>query len=126
MEVNKGRVAGAPSVREGETFTGEVWVDLTLSAESAMTYNVFFAPKARTHWHRHSGGQVLFVTAGSGRVVSRRDGGVRVRAGDVVWTEPDEEHWHGADEDSYLVHTAVSLGVPDWLEPVTDDQYAAT
>lgn len=126
MKVNKGRVSGAPSVREGETFTGDVWVDLMLSAESVMAYNVFFTPKARTDWHRHSGGQILFITGGSGRVVSRRDGGVRVRAGDIVWSDPDEEHWHGADEDSYLVHTAVSLGVPDWLEPVTDELYVAT
>ena len=42
-----------------------------------------------------------------------------------MWTEPGEEHWHGADQGSYMIHTAVSLGVPEWLDPVTDEECAA-
>jgi quercetin dioxygenase-like cupin family protein len=126
MRVHSGRVTGSPSLREGENFTGEAWVDLMLDGvEDVMSYNVFFTPGARTNWHRHTGGQILYITAGSGRVVSRRGETVLVRTGDVVWTEPDEEHWHGADPDSYMSHTAVSLGEAVWLEPVGDEQYAA-
>lgn len=127
MQVHSGRVAGSPSLHEGPNFTGDVWVDLMLGddVQGVMSYNVFFTPGARTNWHRHTGGQVLYVTAGSGRVVSRRGEAVRVRVGDVVWTEPDEEHWHGADAGSYMIHTAVSLGEAIWLEPVGDEQYAA-
>ena len=29
--------------------------------------NVTFEPGARTNWHKHSGGQILLVTAGEGR-----------------------------------------------------------
>ena len=29
--------------------------------------NVTFEPKARTNWHKHSGGQILLATAGEGR-----------------------------------------------------------
>lgn len=127
MKINHGRVAGASSLREGENFTGgDVWVDLVLDeVADVMTYNVFFIPRARTNWHRHSGGQILVVTGGSGWVATRTRGRAPLRAGDVVWSAPGEEHWHGADEGSFLVHTAVSLGTPTWLEPVTDDEYAA-
>lgn len=125
MKINHGRVAGTPSLLEGETFTGDVWVDLVLDeVKAVMGYNVFFTPGARTDWHRHSGGQILFITAGSGMVVSRRTGTIRVGAGNVVWTEPDEEHWHGADAHTYMLHAAVSLGEPVWLEAVTDREYA--
>lgn len=127
MRVHSGRLAGSPSLREGENFTGEVWVDLMLGedAEGVMSYNVFFTPRARTNWHRHTAGQILYVTAGSGWVASRRGDVVRVRPGDVVWTDPDEEHWHGADGGSYMLHMAVSLGEAVWLEPVADAQYDA-
>jgi len=43
--------------------------------------------------------------------------------GDVVWIPPGEEHWHGAAPGSYMLHTAISLGDADWLEPVTDEEY---
>jgi len=47
-----------------------------------------------------------------------------------VWTPPGEEHWHGATPDTMLCHDAL-LVAPEtgdattWLEPVTDEQYAA-
>ncbi len=125
MKINHGRVAGALSIRQGETFTGDVWADPVLTGvEGVSVHNVFFAPQARTYWHRHDRGQILYVTSGSGRVFSRDGGGARVRAGDVVWIEPHEEHWHGADEGSYVVHIAISLGGHAWLDPVTDEEYA--
>jgi quercetin dioxygenase-like cupin family protein len=126
MRLNPGRVASAHSWREDEHFTGEGWVDLVSDVDDAAAYTVFFSPRARTHWHRHTAGQLLLITAGSGWVVSRVSGPVRVRAGDTVWTEPGEEHWHGADEQSVMIHTAVSLGAAEWLEPVGDDEYAAS
>ena len=56
--------------------------------------------------------------------VRRRDGeGGEIVAGDVVWISPGEEHWHGADGESFLLHRAISLGVTDWLDPVTDADY---
>jgi quercetin dioxygenase-like cupin family protein len=126
MKINHGRVAGARSIRQGETFTGDVWADPVLTGlDEVSVHNVFFTPQARTYWHRHDGGQILYVTSGSGRVSSRDNRGVRISAGDVVWIEPDEEHWHGADNESYLVHIAISLGAHEWLEPVTDKEYIA-
>ena len=126
MRIAKGRVAGAASEERGPTFTGRVWVDPVLAAEDDVSVNsVFFEPGARTHWHTHAIGQVLHVTHGAG-FVGRRDGtGGPIGAGDVVHIAAGEEHWHGAAPDSYLLHVAVSLGDADWLDAVTDEQYAA-
>jgi quercetin dioxygenase-like cupin family protein len=87
--------------------------------------SVFFAPGARTHWHRHERGQVLHVTSGEGRVYSRGGSGGTIGAGDTVYIPAGEEHWHGAGATTYLVHLAVSLGKTEWLTPVTDEEYGA-
>jgi quercetin dioxygenase-like cupin family protein len=127
MKINYGRAAGARSLHQSENFTGEVWADpVVIDAEGVTMHHVFFAPRGRTFWHTHDAGQILYVTSGSGRVVSRDGGSAEIRAGDVVWIEPGEVHWHGADEGSYLVHTAISLGGHEWLDPVTDEQYDAS
>ena len=36
-----------------------------------------------------------------------------------------EEHWHGAAPESYLLHLAVSVGATDWLDAVSDEDYAS-
>lgn len=125
MKIINGR-ADAPSILQTSNFTGEVRADPVLTGEpNASVHHVTFAPRGRTFWHAHGDGQVLLVTAGAGVVVSRRTGRVDVRAGDVVWTEPGEEHWHGAGPDTLLAHTAISLGSHTWLEEVTDAEYDA-
>jgi hypothetical protein len=93
-------------------FTGDVWLRSTLRAEDGTDVGVVhFAPRARTHWHRHPGGQFLFAVSGRGRVRSR--GG-----------EGHEWHFHGGTPDSPLVHVAVNGGgSPEWSEPVTDEEY---
>lgn len=126
MRVNPGRMPNARSLRQRENFTGEVWADpLLIGPGEAEVNNVLFLPSARTHWHRHDGGQILHAVAGRGRVCSRTGGGAPLRPGDLAWIEPGEEHWHGADPDSYLLHTAFSLGGMTWLHPVTDEEYGA-
>lgn len=126
MLVLHGRRPDASSVLQGATFTGDVWADPVLTGvEGVSVHNVFFVPRARTYWHRHDAGQILWVTGGSGRVCSRGGAGAPIRAGDVVWIEPGEEHWHGAGDSTYLSHVAISLGGHEWLEPVTDEEYAA-
>jgi quercetin dioxygenase-like cupin family protein len=124
MKINRGREAGQPSELRSSTFTGEVWADPVLEQTADVLINsVFFAPGARTHWHTHGGGQVLHVTSGQGRVANRAGEGGRIGVGDTVYIPPGEEHWHGADSGTYLVHLAISLGESDWLDPVTDEEY---
>jgi quercetin dioxygenase-like cupin family protein len=43
----------------------------------------------------------------------------------VVWAPPGEVHWHGAGPNSFINHTAISLGTTDWAEPVDDAHYGA-
>ena len=42
----------------------------------------------------------------------------RIAQGDVVWCPPGTVHWHGADEGSFMVHEALSLGGIEWFEAV--------
>jgi quercetin dioxygenase-like cupin family protein len=124
MKVIHGRAAGADSERRSATFTGEVWADPVLAPTDGVTINnVFFAPGARTHWHTHERGQILFVVAGHGRVLAQGGAVQAIRAGDTVWIGPGERHWHGAAQSTYMIHLAVSLGDHEWQEPVSDEDY---
>jgi len=88
---------------------------------------VSFEPGARTAWHTHPLGQTLFVTAGAG--LAQVWGGPiqKIRAGDTVWFEPGEKHWHGAAPDVAMSHIAMHEALDgvhvEWLEKVTDEQY---
>lgn len=125
MKINRGREKAISSERRSETFTGTVWADRVLSDPKGAVGigSVFFEPKARTYWHRHTGGQVLVVTHGQGRVRSRDGSGGVIAAGDVAHIGPGEEHWHGAEPGSYMLHLAISLGKTEWLKEVTDEEY---
>lgn len=106
-----------------DTFSGTVRRrDLGLiGALDGTALAVSFEAGVRTNWHRHAGGQVLFVIEGSGRV-STRDGDVaEIRAGDLVEALPDEEHWHGASTHEPMTHLSLAFGETLWLEPVSDD-----
>ena len=89
--------------------------------------NVTFDAGARTNWHKHSGGQILLVTAGEGRY-QEKDKEIQIlKAGDVVKIPLNVEHWHGAAPDSEFAHISIEPNIPNnettWLEPVTDEQY---
>jgi len=88
---------------------------------------VTFEPGARTAWHTHPLGQALIVTFGLGW--AQRQGGPieDIRAGDVVWFEPGERHWHGASPTTAMQHIAIQEALDgravEWLEKVTDSEY---
>jgi quercetin dioxygenase-like cupin family protein len=127
--------SGAQSSAKGpdDWFTGTVRIDPLFAAPAparAAGAAVTFEPGARTAWHTHPLGQTLIVTFGLGRV--QRDGGPveEIRPGDVVWFEPGEKHWHGASSTTAMQHIAIQEALDgkavEWLEHVTDEQYAAT
>ena len=123
MKVFRGR-AGVPSEKRSATFSGTVWGDPVMPTTDEVTINsVSFAPGGRTFWHTHEQGQILQVTSGSGFVCL--DGGEpqAIRTGDVVWIGAGERHWHGGSGDSFMVHTAISLGVTSWAEEVPEEVY---
>ena len=106
-------------------FTGEVWLRSTVATEDGTGIGVVhFAPDARTHWHRHPGGQFLYGVSGRGRVRSRGEAGHVLEPGDVIHVASGEWHFHGGSRTSPMVHVAVSgLGAPEWGEPVTDEEF---
>lgn len=113
-------------------FTGTVWQDPVIEAPEPArirALRVAFEPGARTAWHSHPLGQTLFVLSGMGLVGRRGEAAQQISAGDTVWIPPAEEHWHGASATTGMVHLAMQEAldgrVADWLEQVTDADYAA-
>jgi len=98
--------------------------DTTLHANFG---NVTFEPKARTNWHSHPGGQILFITEGSGYYQAKGQPARLLHKGDVVEIPRNVVHWHGAAPDSEFAHIAVSLNTDDggavWSGPVTEEEY---
>ena len=119
-----GQVAG------GENFTGTVFVEPVFDAKAPFVVNagkVTFLPGARSNWHSHPAGQMLVVTDGVGWVGTRDGQRIVMSAGDVIWTPPNVEHWHGATDGSAVSHYAVQQYENGenvvWLEAVTDAAY---
>ncbi len=125
---------GSQPSRQGpaENSTGAVRVDPLFQANTpARAYGalVTFEPGARTAWHTHPLGQVLIVTAGTGRVQRWGDPVDEIRQEDVVWIPPGQKHWHGAAPNSSMAHIAIVEQLDgksvEWMEKVSDAQYAA-
>lgn len=127
------RNAGTTNAGPAEWFTGAVYMDsvATPSHGSRLSAtSVHFTPGARTAWHTHPHGQTIFVIEGVG-LAQRRGGPIEViRAGDRVFFEPGEDHWHGASPTRFMTHIAM-LEVDDkgnsavWGDHVSDTEYSA-
>jgi quercetin dioxygenase-like cupin family protein len=112
-----------------EHFTGDVWFGQLshASPEGLNALAVQFSPGARTDWHTHAEGQVLYCVSGAGLVQNDNGDKVTMSPGDAVYSSPWERHWHGATPRSHLVHLSLTTGAPtEWFpEKVTDEQYAS-
>ena len=115
-----------------EWFTGVVWMDASPAGTppGAGIFRVLFEPGARTNWHTHPEGQILYVLTGVGRAQREGEPFVEIRPGDTVYFAPGEKHWHGASLDTFMVHIAINPatstdGGTNWMEPVTDEEYGA-
>ena len=108
-------------------FTGSVRLrraeDLNPRA-SLKVFRVEFQPRARTHWHEHSGVQLLLVVEGRCRVQKQGEPVRELGPGSVVSILPGEKHWHGAAPGSVMMHLAVNVqATTSWMEPVSEEQY---
>lgn len=111
-------------------FTGTTHLNMLVTRDETFNSsigNVTFDAGARTNWHKHSGGQILLVTAGEGRYQEKGKDIQILKKGDVVKIPPNVEHWHGASPDSNFAHISIEPNIPNnettWLEPVTDKEY---
>ena len=131
MEIQ--RIGSRPSGKgPAEWFTGTVRIDPLLDAPDPARVagaSVTFEPGARTAWHTHPHGQTIWVTEGVG--LCQREGGQIevIRAGDRVFFESAENHWHGAAPTRFMTHIAIQQAddsghVVEWGRHVSDDEYA--
>jgi 4-carboxymuconolactone decarboxylase len=120
----------AVSAAPAENFTGNARVEglfEALDPSHVSGGTVAFEPGARTAWHAHPRGQILIVTAGTGRVQGWGEPIEEVRAGDVVRIAAGQKHWHGASPGTSMAHIAITEhrdgSRVQWLEKVSDQQY---
>ncbi len=112
-------------------FNGDVTITPIKPATETSNFSVssvHFEPGARAAWHVHPYGQTLYVTEGVGYVQSRGGPIETIRPGDIVWTEPGEEHWHGATAGTPMTHIAMQESdeqgnFAEWHNHVTDEEY---
>jgi quercetin dioxygenase-like cupin family protein len=109
-----------------EHFTGKVLMGpLSHDPDALNALGVHFDPAARTDWHSHPAGQVLYIVSGAGRVGTEAGEIVDVSAGDVVYAPAGEMHWHGAGPHSPMMHLSLTTGGDTEWTPrkVTDEEY---
>ena len=107
---------------EAARFTGKTTV---LEAAGVGATRRRFEAGARTAWHSHPNGQLLFVQEGRLRMQKRGQTIKEMGPGESDFTGPNVEHWHGAAPATPLTHVAVGFGgETKWLDKVTDAEYA--
>jgi 4-carboxymuconolactone decarboxylase len=111
-------------------FTGTVWVNMNVTPDEGYNINmatVTFEPHARTNWHIHSSGQILFVIEGVGYYQEKGKPIQLIQKGDVVKIPKNTEHWHGATPDNLMRHIALvpefDKDKTEWLQPVSNEDY---
>ena len=118
-----------PRGEEYKGFSNKAYLNMILGSghpSKCSIGNVTFGPGAHNSWHRHFGYQVLMVTGGEGYYQERGNPVQRIKAGDVVISEPGVKHWHGAVHDHWFVHIGMILNEErptEGLEELTEEEY---
>ena len=131
MQMKIYRVGSRPSaVGPEQCFTGAVRIDPLFDPQEPSRVSaawVTFEPGARTAWHTHPLGQHLIITSGRGWTQCWDGPKKEIRAGDIVFCNCGQKHWHGATDITAMSHIAIQEwlnGSPvTWLEKVSDSQY---
>ena len=85
-----------------------------------------FEAGARTAWHSHDKGQLIYAESGRMRTGRRGEPFKEYPQGGSEYTAPNIEHWHGATSAEPLVQVNIQFGgTTKWLEATTDAQYNA-
>jgi quercetin dioxygenase-like cupin family protein len=104
-------------------FTGNI-TRLKEDPPGQITY-IHFDAGARTKWHIHEKGQIVFVEEGVA-LEQQKGGPVReIHAGEAIWCPPGVAHWHGAAPDKPGTQYNITRGGITWLDPVTDQEFNA-
>ena len=111
-------------------FTGTVWVNMNVKPNEGYNINmgtISFEKQARTNWHSHTSGQILFVIEGIGYYQELGKPIQLIQKGDVVKIPKNSCHWHGASHNSTMRHIALvpefDKDTTDWLQAVSEEEY---
>jgi quercetin dioxygenase-like cupin family protein len=116
-------IAVAQQPPANTNFTGVV---TTMDAKDISGGRRKFEAGARTAWHSHDRGQVIYAEQGRMRTGRRGQAIKEYDQGGTEYTPPDVEHWHGATPSEALVQVNIQFGgTTKWLKPITDAEYNA-
>jgi 4-carboxymuconolactone decarboxylase len=113
--------ATPPPTFDANNFVGLVTPHTTTDIR---TNRYTFSPGARTNWHSHSDGQVLFAEKGRMRTQEQGKAVQEFSQGTTLRVERQIVHWHGALPGEPLTQVSVSFGPTTWMAKVTDQEYA--
>ncbi len=121
---------GEPNTAYARYFIGNSYL-APISREQVSISNVTFEPGCRNNWHIHrattGGGQMLIGVAGRGWYQEEGKPAVEILPGTVIHIPANVKHWHGATQDSKLVHLSVTTkngkNHIEWKELVKSNEY---
>ncbi len=104
-------------------YTAKPVPDITINGQPAP--GAIWKAGDRSFWHCHTGGQLLMVDSGVGRVQQRGQRARVLHRGETEWAGPGVEHWHGADvnESAHFFQTATVGSQTLWMEESGRDDY---
>jgi quercetin dioxygenase-like cupin family protein/sugar lactone lactonase YvrE len=102
-------------------FTG---VSYVVDAKDVSAARRRFEAGARSAWHSHDRGQLLWVESGRLRVGKRDQPFKDLAPGESDYTAPNVDHWHGAVPQEPAVQVYLNfVGETRWKDKVTDAEY---
>jgi 4-carboxymuconolactone decarboxylase len=117
-----GLIVAASAQQPSSNFTGGKVTRLEENPPGQIGYFHFDAG-ARTKWHVHEKGQLVFVEEGVGLAQEKGGPIVELHAGQAIWCPPGVAHWHGAAPDKGGTQYNVTRGTIQWLDEVSDQEY---
>jgi quercetin dioxygenase-like cupin family protein len=112
-----------PAPGDDPRFTG---ISTVLEAKDLSAARRRFEPGARSAWHSHDNGQLLYVEEGRMRTQKKGQAVKELGVGDSDYTGAAVVHWHGAVPGTHLIQVNVGFGGETrWLQKVTDVEYNA-
>lgn len=119
MSIAEAQQPAAPG--SDPNFTGVV---TAMDAKDVTAGRRTFAAGARTAWHSHDKGQLIYAESGRMRTGRRGQPIKEYETGGSEYTGPNIEHWHGATPGGPLVQVNIQFGgTTKWLTKTTDEEY---
>lgn len=123
--------AGAPAACPGEPMSVQATGVYTQKPVPEIVINgqpgpgAIWQPGMRSFWHCHTGGQIMMVFEGVGRVQQRGQKARTLHKGETEYAGPGVEHWHGASPDAsaHFFQTSIGAGPTLWMEEVGRADY---